>query len=198
MMCVRQQATGLSSLAIFLNTITSLSLKNSFKHSFLLICLFLCLTSTANSQALPFTNADGIVQAGFVPLKSEYQTKRPQKPLNGDVIIPNLEIANDGNELKTYIIFFSSKSCIPCKLMRPVVDDLSKIIRVYEYDVDVDEATAGKMDVHSLPTLMVMSGGKVSKKFEGRVSLDEIKAVLPVVQPVIVAKKIKYNIFGLE
>ena len=76
------------------------------------------------------------------------------------------------------LVDFWAEWCGPCKLIGPVVDELSK-----EYDgkavvgkVNVDEnpALSAKFGVRSIPTLLVFKGGEVVEKQVGAVQ----KAVL--------------------
>ena len=67
------------------------------------------------------------------------------------------------NEEKTVLLDFWASWCGPCKMMAPVVEEIAKErpdIKVGKIDVDEQPELAGQYRVMSIPTLVVMKGGK--------------------------------------
>lgn len=64
--------------------------------------------------------------------------------------------------------------CGPCKILAPVIEelavDLAGRVRVGKLDVDENPATAARFGVRSIPTLLVLRGGR---------ELDRIVGVQP-------------------
>jgi len=77
--------------------------------------------------------------------------------------------------------------CGPCRTLAPVVDELAAElagrVRVAKLDVDANPATASRFDIRSIPTLLVIAGGRevdrivgVQPKHAIRARLDEVIA----------------------
>ena len=77
--------------------------------------------------------------------------------------------------------------CGPCRMLAPMVDelaaDLAGRVRVAKLDVDRNPATASRFDIRSIPTLLVIDGGRevdrivgVQPKHAIRARLDRVVA----------------------
>jgi thioredoxin 2 len=68
--------------------------------------------------------------------------------------------------------------CQPCRLVAPMVDqlaaDLKGRARVGKLNVDDNPATAARFGVHSIPTLLVLKGGREVDRIVGVQPKDEI------------------------
>ena len=80
------------------------------------------------------------------------------------------------------LVDFYADWCGPCKMVAPVVDELSK-----EYDgkmlfvkVNIDNAqsTATKYGVMSIPTIMFFKGGSIIEQIVGALSKSQLKSKL--------------------
>jgi len=63
------------------------------------------------------------------------------------------------------LVDFSAEWCGPCKMIAPVLDQLSKEyegrVKIISVDVDQEQALAGRYNVMSIPTLLLFKDGKV-------------------------------------
>ena len=85
------------------------------------------------------------------------------------------------NEEKTVLLDFWASWCGPCKMMAPVVEEIAKErpdIKVGKIDVDEQPELAGQYRVMSIPTLVVMKGGKVVNQAEGARPKAQVLAML--------------------
>ena len=80
------------------------------------------------------------------------------------------------------LLDFWASWCMPCKMLAPVIDRLAEEYegRVVVGKVDVDEQTelARRFGIMSIPTLVVMKGGKVVEQAVGARGKADIAAML--------------------
>lgn len=67
------------------------------------------------------------------------------------------------------LVDFFATWCGPCKMMAPVLDEVSQEVTVPVYKVDVDRETplAQRYNVMSVPTLIVFKDGAPAQQFVG-------------------------------
>jgi thioredoxin 1 len=61
------------------------------------------------------------------------------------------------------LVDFTAAWCPPCRVMKPVLDELAgerDDVRFVQLDVDANAATAARYGVMSMPTFMVFQGGE--------------------------------------
>lgn len=81
---------------------------------------------------------------------------------------------------KLIVVDFYATWCGPCKMISPILEDLSKkYLNVVFCKVDVDEAddVAQKYDIHAMPTFLFFKNGETIETVVGANS-DEIKKQL--------------------
>jgi thioredoxin 2 len=68
--------------------------------------------------------------------------------------------------------------CGPCRIISPVVEELAKEmtgrLRVGKLNVDENPSTAARFDIRSIPTLLVLNGGREVDRIVGVQSKSEI------------------------
>ena len=82
-------------------------------------------------------------------------------------------------EVKDGVLFvdFFATWCGPCKMLSPVVDEVSNEITDVKFlKVDVDESSdiASKYQIMSIPTLIILKDGNVVNKHTGLLSKSDL------------------------
>ena len=85
-------------------------------------------------------------------------------------------ILTQNNELnlnndKVSILYFSAVWCGPCKILKPVMEeisnDMSDSIDIHYIDINDNMELAGKYQIMSVPTLLFVKGGEIKNKIVG-------------------------------
>ena len=85
------------------------------------------------------------------------------------------------NEEKTVLLDFWASWCGPCRMMAPVVEEIAAErpdSKVGKINVDEQPELAGQYRVMSIPTLLVMKGGKVVNQMVGARPKAQVLAML--------------------
>lgn len=76
------------------------------------------------------------------------------------------------------LVDFYSDSCIPCKMLSPILGDLEEEregqLAVYKVNVNYDEELAEKYGVRGAPTLILFQGGQEKGTHTGAISADAL------------------------
>jgi thioredoxin 1 len=110
-----------------------------------------------------------------------YRTKQQMKQLKNVKDSEKVKILTDQNfsvktKTGTVLVDFWASWCMPCKLMVPVLNELSEEmdgkVAIAKLNVDEAKATAAKFSVRSIPTLILFKNGKEIHRFVGVKSKD--------------------------
>ena len=86
------------------------------------------------------------------------------------------------NANETVLVDFYADWCGPCKMMSPIIDEISKEVtnnvKVGKINVDDNGSIAEKYNIMSIPTIIVFKGGKPIKSFVGLTDKESIKQAL--------------------
>lgn len=85
------------------------------------------------------------------------------------------------NSQKTVLLDFYADWCGPCMMVSPIIDGIAEErsdIVVGKVNVDASPELAGEFGVYSIPTLVVLKGGKVHRQVSGARPKEAILALL--------------------
>lgn len=81
------------------------------------------------------------------------------------------------NESGTVFVDFYATWCMPCRAMSPIIEEIAKEhkeVKFVKIDVDQNEELAIKYNVMSIPTMLVIKNGEVTKTFVGVTNKESI------------------------
>jgi len=87
---------------------------------------------------------------------------------------------------KPVLIDFWAAWCAPCRMIAPIVEELAQEydgkVKIGKLDVDVNQQTAIKYGVRSIPTVLIIKNGEVADTIIGALPktafIDKLNAVL--------------------
>ena len=84
-------------------------------------------------------------------------------------------LENDG----IVLVDFSATWCGPCKMQKPVLEQMEDQLEIYSVDVDQSPELAGRYNVNAVPSLMLFKGGVLKNTLVGfqakEVILEEVE-----------------------
>ncbi|MFT7032211.1 MAG: thioredoxin 1 [Cyclobacteriaceae bacterium] len=86
------------------------------------------------------------------------------------------------NSEKPVLVDFHAEWCGPCKMMAPVLEELSgelngagKIIKV---DIDKNQNAARKYQIQSVPTLILFKKGQIIWRHSGTAGKEQLRQII--------------------
>jgi len=80
------------------------------------------------------------------------------------------------------LVDYFAEWCGPCKLMKPVLEELhlrmGKKLRILKIDIDKNPSVADKMQVQSVPTLMLFQNGKTLWRKSGVLQATQLEKII--------------------
>lgn len=78
------------------------------------------------------------------------------------------------------LVDFWATWCGPCRMLAPIVEELSKTHKVGKVNVDEEMALAQRYGINTIPALLVFKGGKLVNQSAGYQSLERLEALMNV------------------
>lgn len=80
------------------------------------------------------------------------------------------------------LVDFTAAWCGPCKMMKPVLEQLHQQmgdkLRILKIDIDKSPAAANAYNVQSVPTLILFQNGKSLWRQSGVMQVNQLKSVI--------------------
>lgn len=79
------------------------------------------------------------------------------------------------------VLYFSADWCGPCKMFKPIVQQVSQEtgVDINYVNVDYDASLSQRYDIKSIPTIVILdAGGKVQWRHTGVLQKDQLKSAL--------------------
>jgi len=82
------------------------------------------------------------------------------------------------------LVDFYADWCGPCRMLSPVIEDLSKEldgkVKIFKVNVDIDDALSDNFNIFTIPALVVFKDGKEVNRATGYKTKEKILEMLKV------------------
>lgn len=85
------------------------------------------------------------------------------------------------NSDKKVLVDFYAEWCGPCKMIRPILEDIAEnndAVKIVSVNVESEDELAEKYNISSIPCLVLFEGGEEISRNVGLMSKDDIKRMI--------------------
>ena len=72
------------------------------------------------------------------------------------------------------VFYFTAPWCEPCQVLGPIMDKVSKQVRVEKVNIDYEMDRARGANVGSVPTVILVENGQEVRRFVGARSYEQV------------------------